>query len=197
MQNAKDIEQLMHDGDARSYNGRLERLKFLLSIESQNEHPIPLPALAYEYYEEARLCWYTGAFVAAIIMVQISFEELLRSHYRAAKGVSGKLSNTKKVDDAGFSDLINEAKKEGYISAQEAGSLHNLRKNIRNSFTHVKDIKVDEKENANLKTPNFFTQTLKIQAPEVLGSDVVEEAKDAIKLLVVAFPEISKRHGGL
>ena len=61
----------------------------------------------------------------------------------------------------------------------------------------MKDIKVDEKENANLKTPNFFTQTLKIQAPEVLGSDVVEEAKDAIKLLVVAFPEISKRHGGL
>jgi len=197
MQNAKDIEQLMHGGDTRSYNGRLERLKFLLSIGDQNENSFPAPALAYEYYEEARLCWYVGAFVATMVMVQISFEELLRSHYRVAKGVGGKLSNEKKVDDAGFNDLINEAKEEGYISIQEAESLHNLRKNIRNSFVHVKDVKLSASENTDLKTPNFFTQTLKIQAPDVLGNNVVDEAKEAIKLLAIAFPDISKRHGGL
>lgn len=197
MQNAKDIEQLMHDGDTRSYNGRLERLKFLLSIGDQNEHSFPAPALAYEYYEEARLCWYVGAFVATMVMVQISFEELLRSHYRVAKGVGEKLSNEKKVDDAGFNDLINEAKEEGYISIQEAESLHNLRKNIRNSFVHVKDVKLSASENTDLKTPNFFTQTLKIQAPDVLGNNVIDEAKEAIKLLAIAFPDISKRHGGL
>ena len=169
----------------------------MLAFAGQDEHPIPLPALAYEYYEEARLCWYMGAFVATIIMVQISFEELLRSHYRVSKGVGGKLSNDKKVDDVGFNDLIDEAKNEGYISTQEAGSLHNLRKNIRNSFVHAKDVKISGSGNTNFKTPNFFTQTLKIQAPEVLGSDVVDEAKEAIKLLVIAFPDISKRHGGL
>jgi len=191
----ENLEQLIHDGDKRSYNGRLERLKFLLSIESQNEYPAS--ALAHEYFEEARLCWYVGAFVATIVMVQLSFEELLRSHYRVAKGIGGKLRSGKEVNNAGFYELINEAENDGYISRQEAESLHGLRKNIRNPFVHVKDIEVNANGKQTFRKPNFFTQTLKIVAPEVLGSDVVDEAKGAIQLLVTLFPEISSRYGGL
>lgn len=189
------IEQLIHEGDERSHNGRLERLKFLLSIQSQNEYPAP--ALAHEYYEEARLCWYVGAFVATIVMVQLSFEELLRSHYRVAKGVGGKLSSGKQVNNAGFYELINEAENDRYISMQEAESLHDLRKNIRNPFVHVKDIEVNTNGKQSFKKPDFFTQTLKIVAPEILGSDVIDEAKGAIRLLGTVFPEISSRYGGL
>jgi hypothetical protein len=191
----ENLEQLIHDGDKRSYSGRLERLKFLLSIESQNEYPAS--ALAHEYFEEGRLCWYAGAFVATIVMVQLSFEELLRSHYRVAKGIGGKLSSGKEVNNAGFYELINEAENDGYISRQEAESLHGLRKNIRNPFVHVKDIEVNANGKQTFRKPNFFTQTLKIAARVVLGSDVVDEAKGAVQLLVTLFPEISSRYGGL
>jgi hypothetical protein len=190
-----DLARLIHDGDKRSYNGRLERLKFLLSIESQNEYPAS--ALAHEYFEEARLCWYVGAFVSTIVMVQLSLEELLRSHYRVAKGIGGKLSSGKEVNNAGFCELINEAENDRYISRQEAESLHGMRKNIRNPFVHIKDIEVNANAKRTFRKPNFFTQTLKILAPEVLKSDVANEAKGAIQLLVTLFPEISSRYGGL
>ncbi len=190
-----EIRQLIHEGDERSYSGRLERLRFLLSIEDQN--PFPAPALAVEYYEEARLCWYVGAFVATIVMAQLSFEELLRSHFRVAKGVDGKLNCGKKVDHASFSDLIDEAKNDKWISEEEAKLLHDLRKNVRNPYVHVKDIKVNDDGEPNLKGPNFLIQYLKIKAPELVGSDVGSEAKEAIQLLVTLLPEISRRYGGL
>lgn len=190
-----EIMRLIHEGDKRSYDGRLQRLRFLLSIKEQEA--FPRPALASEFYEEARLCWYVGAFVATIVMVQLSFEELLRSNYRMAKGVGGKLNSGKPVDNAGFSDLINEASNDMYISHDEAKSLHNLRKNIRNPFVHVKDVKVNGNGKTNLDEPSFFTQHLKITAPKLLGSDVENEAKEAIRLLLTLFPEISGRHGGL
>jgi len=189
------IRSLILEGDERSYNGRFERLRFLLSIE--NQEPFPIPALVYEYYEEARLCWYMGAFVATIVMVQLLFEELLRSHYRVAKGIGGKLNCGKKVDQANFSDLIDEAYNDNWILEEEAKLIHNLRKNIRNPYVHVKDIKVNNDGKPDRKRPNFFTQYLKIKAPEVIGCDVENEAKEAIHLLVTLLPKISSCFGGL
>ena len=189
-----EIRNLLLEGDKRSYNGRFKRLKFLLSIEDQE--PFPVSALAYEYYEEARLCWYMGAFVATIVMVQLSFEELLRSYYRMTKGIGGKLSCGKKVDQANFSDLINEAHNDSLISEEEAKLLHNLRKNIRNPYVHSKDIKVNRDGKPNRKT-DFFTQCLKIEAPEVVGCNVEDEAKGAVQVLVTLLPKISRRFWGL
>ena len=117
-----EIERLIDDGNKRTHAGRLERLKVLLSTQSQDA--FPSPGLALEYYEEARLCWYVGAFVSTIIMTQLAFEELLRSHYRVAKAVGGSLDCGKKVNEAGFFDLINEAEKDGWILQSEAESLH-------------------------------------------------------------------------
>ncbi|MCD6513196.1 MAG: hypothetical protein J7K61_06315 [Thermoplasmata archaeon] len=190
-----EIKNLILKGDERSYNGRFERLKSLLSI--QDQRPFHVPALVDEYYEEARLCWYAGAFVATIVMVQLSFEELLRSHYRVAKGVGGKLNCGKKIDRASFSDLIDEAYNDGWISEEEAKLLHNLRKNIRNPYVHVKDIKVDSDGKPDLKRPNFFTQYLKIKGPEAVRSDAENEAKKAIQLLVTLLPKMSSHFGGL
>jgi len=186
-----EIRNLILEGDERPYNGRFERLKFLLSVEDKN--PFPVSALVLEYYEEARLCWYMGAFVAAIVMVQLSFEELLRSHYRVAKGIGGKLNCGKKVDQANFSDLIDAARNDGWISQEEAKLLHHLRKNIRNPYVHVKDIKLNSGGKPNRKRLDFFTLYLKIKAPEVIGCDVKNEAKKAIRLLVTLLPKISRR----
>jgi len=189
------ITRLIQQGDERSYSGRKERLKILLSIEPQESFPVP--ALAYEYYEEARLCWYVGAFVATIVMTQLSFEELFRSHYRVAKGVNGKLNCGKRVEDAGFRELIEEAKNDGWISKEEAELLHNLRRNVRNPYVHVKDIKTKDNGKIDTTVPNFFTQYLKIVAPEIVGSSVEKESREAISLLVTLFPVVSRRVGGI
>jgi hypothetical protein len=190
-----EIERLMYEGNTQSHIGRLNRLKFLLSIEGPDEFPTPV--LAGEYYEEARLCWYAGAYVATIVMVQLSFEELLRSHYRALKGIGGKLRINKKIDNARFYDLINEAENNKWVTKEEAKLLHSFRKNIRNPFVHAKDIKLDKNGKTNLNEQNFFIQTIKIKAPEVLGSNVMNDAKESIQLLVTLFPKISNRYFGL
>lgn len=186
-----EIKKLIFEADKQSYSGRLERWKWLLSIEDQEA--FPAPALAVEYYEEARLCWYAGVFVSTIIMVQIAFEELLRSRYRSAKRFGGKLNSGKKIDDAGFYDLIYEFKTCGWISCDEAKSLNNLRKNIRNPYVHVKDIKIRKNGKIDRTKPSWDTQYLKITAPNLIGADVEVEAKEAILLLVTLFPEISRR----
>lgn len=100
----EDLERLMRGADERAHNGRLERLRFLLS--KQDPNPAPVDALAYEYFEEARLCWYVGAFVATIVMSQLALEEMVRAHYRRWKGVDGKLNEGLKVDEASFLNLI-------------------------------------------------------------------------------------------
>jgi len=189
-----EVEQLIVEADKRSYSGRLERLRILLSTQTQDT--FPAPALALEYYEEARLCWYVGAFVATIIMTQLAFEELLRSHYRVVKGVGGNLDCGKKVDEAGFFDLINEARNEGWLLRNEAESLHALRKNLRNPYVHVKDIKVDSSGKIEIERPCFLMQNLKIVAPELIGSGAEDEAREAIRLLVNLFPEMSSHSGG-
>lgn len=187
-----EIKQLICEGDKRSYNGRLDRLKWLITIEHQEA--FPAPALSFEYYEEARLCWYVGAFVSTIIMVQLAFEELLRSLYRSAKGHSERLNCGKKVDDASFFDIINEAKNRNWISHYEAKQLNNLRKNIRNPYVHVKQIKIRKNGKIDRTKPSWDTQYLKITAPNLIGSDVEKEAKEAMRLLVTLFQEISRRY---
>lgn len=192
-----EMHRLISEGDKQSYDGRLERLEFLFSVE--NRDPFPAPALAIEYYEEARLCWYVGAFVATIIMTQLTFEELLRSHYRVVKGVSGKLNCSRSINEARFYDLINEAENEGWVSHEEAKSLHMLRKNLRNPYVHVKDIKIksDKNKKMDIKATSFVTQYLKIAVPGVVKSDTENEAKEAIQLLVTLFPKMSRYYGGL
>ena len=186
---------MIHDGDKRSLKGRRERLEYLLSVETKSEYPISV--LTNEYYEEARLCWYVGAFVSTIIMVQLSIEELLRSHYRVLKGVNGRLSNNIEVNNASFFNLIHEAENDLYITSKEATAFNHLRKNIRNPFVHVKDKGSDINKKYKQKRLDFFTQTLKIVAPQVIGKDIVDDAKKAIHLLVTILPNISNRNRGL
>lgn len=190
-----EFKKLIIAKDKHAYAGKLKRLKFLLTQENYNV--FPAPALAIEYYEEARLCWYVGAFVASICMVQLGFEELLRSYYRSARGIEGKLKfgKNKKVENATFYELLEKAREDRLISEHEEQELHHLRKNIRNPYVHVKDVKI-ENGKQNLQKPDFFTQYLKIKAPEVIGTDVEDEARFAIKVLVTMFPKISIRMWG-
>ncbi|MBI2938359.1 MAG: hypothetical protein HYY22_09140 [Thaumarchaeota archaeon] len=143
--------------------------------------------MSYAYYEEARLCWFIGAFVATILMSQLAFEEMLRSLFRVANGVGGQISTKKNVNDAGFSDLINQAKHEDLITLEEANALHLIRKSYRNPYVHSHDVNVK---------PNFSTQEMKIFAPTLVEASVEDEARTTIRILVNLFPKISRRFWG-
>lgn len=190
-----ELKKLIFSNDKQVYVGKLKRLKFLLTEENYNVFPTSV--LAIEYYEEARLCWYDGAYVASICMVQLAFEELLRSYYRSARGIEGRLKfgKNKKVENVAFYELIEEAREDRLISEHEEQELHHLRKNIRNPYVHVKDVKI-ENGKQNLQKPDFFTQYLKIKVPEVIGTDVEDEARFTIKVLITIFPKISIRMWG-
>ena len=99
------------------------------------------------------------------------------------------------VGDKAFYELIEEAREDRLISEHEEQELHHLRKNIRNPYVHVKDVKIEHNKQ-NLQKPDFFTQYLKIKAPEVIGTDVEDEARFAIKVLITIFPKISIRMWG-
>lgn len=185
---AQDLWQEVVLADERAREGRVERLKLLNKGASTDE--IPMPALAAEYFEEARLCWYTGAFIAAILLSQLSFEGLLRSRYRASNGVGGKLSDGTKIDAAQFSQLIKAANKDGTINAGEYDRIDHIR-TTRNAYVHTKDpSKVANKSNA-------FQQTLKVAAPHLVGVSLEDEARRCIATLVELFGPLCARSWGL
>ncbi len=142
MSTSKDdeIKRMIKNSDNKEFEARFQRLKYLISIHK--DIYLPYPSLCKEYYEEARLCWYDGVFVASILMTQLAFEELFRSYFRMSYGVNGELRFYKeknKVDNASFYVLIEEACLCGWINNNERNELHKLRR-IRNPYVHTKDI---------------------------------------------------------
>ena len=182
-----ELDQLIDEANENTRSGRLERLRFLFSEEYPNR--LPVEALAYEYYQEARLCWYMGAFVATIVMSQLAFEELLRSHYRVAEGVGRNLDDHIKVDEAGFKDLIKQSEADGWLHPEETALLSRIRKDFRNPYVHPHDFDVGNR----LLKPNFLGQLMKIVAGELVGSGAEDEARQSIRTLVTLFPTIARR----
>jgi len=190
MLNLKDdeIKEMIKNSNIKEFHGRFHRLKYLISIHK--DIYLPYPSLCEDYYREARLCWYNGAFVASILMVQLTFEELFRSYFRMSYGINSKLRFCKKeikVDNASFYDLIEEACLCGWVNNNERDELHKLRK-IRNPYVHTKDI-----DFKNQKKIDFFNLFSKIYAPELIEGSAEEDAKFATTLLTRSYPNIALR----
>lgn len=173
-----DLLAMMKAGEARAQAGKLRRLRLLHRTTPRRMFS---PILGTEYFKEARLCWYSGAFVACILMVQLAFEELLRDHYRVALGVGGILKKGVAVEAATFSALIDRAEVDGLVTGKEARRLHRLRKR-RNPFVHSKDIGY----------PSWFDQAAKF-VQRTAEPRVVREAEAAIRLLNATFPAVCDR----
>ncbi len=195
------LEQLIKAANDSAQKGRLDRFRLLMVTEDVDL--TPMDGLAYEYYQEARLCWYMGAFVATIVMSQLTFEQMLRAHYRVANGVGGTLDRGKKVDNATFADLIDQAVDDAWVDQQEAEALHRLRRDIRNPYVHTHDSQ-KRNESSDLidqavadYRKDFFYQHLKFVAPQLIGVGVEDEARETITLLVRLFPKISRGFWGM
>jgi len=131
-----NLEAALRSHDERSFGGRLQRLKFLLAFwEGDGNLFISVPA--FEFSEEARLCFLNGAFVATVVMAQMCAAELLRYVFRSEgidklAAAEGKTVPTHK---AGFKQLIWAAREYGFLSDGDAKELEELRE-MRNPYVH-------------------------------------------------------------
>ena len=188
-------EELIQVSDEREHVGRVERLRMLLAdMNPMDLDGFPCSALPLAYFEEARLCWCMGTYVATIVMSQLAIEELLRSHYRT---FTRDIAKRRKLDNASFAYLINEAEAGGWLTLQEAADLHKTRSSYRNAYVHPHDYTDWATQDRDSDRTNFQKQTLKIYCPEAVGKDVIDEAYETVKLLVSLFPKKARRFWGL
>ena len=177
------LKAMIIEAGKRSFQGRLNRLRFLL--ENLGEDYVPFPKIVLEYFEETKLCFYQGAFVASILMASATFEELFRQIYRDK-------SEMKKAKSRGLADLVNRALEDSLISPYEAKELTELRR-MRNKFTHIKigfqRIDFNEKRtflDFLLLWGKPYKETLPIEAL----------AQDTIKIFARLLPELCNRFWG-
>ena len=168
------------------HRGRVWRTKKVLS--SIDDEGFIASALAGLYYEEARWCWISGAYVATILMTQVALEEALRSHFRFSREKNAPLTKGVTVDGASFCQLINQAKAEGWISATRAKDFHRLRKMLRNPYVHTRRAaKTTDHSAPFFRETHEWAQLGKIFRPGFETGSVVAEAQEAIQLLIRSF----------
>jgi len=179
----EELKEIIKKRNDTELNEKVNRLWFLVSNTS--EELFPTPILAFHYFEEARLCYLHGAFIATIFMVHNAFEELLRSFYRVIRGQKEKIISKRRsvnVDDATFKELIDDAENERFITKEEARSLHKLRR-LRNKLQHTKDVPPYQKSLGD----SWVIQSMRVE------SRVEKDARWAIKFLLNRFPSMCKR----
>ena len=177
------LKAMMIEADKRSFECRLDRLDFLL--KNLGEDYVPFPAIVLEYFEETKLCFYEGAFVASIVMASATFEELFRQIYR-------NTNEMEKANARGLANLVSYAVGDDLISSNEAEKLTELRR-LRNKFTHIrigfKGIDFKKK-----RTFLDFMLLWRDRHKETLPIETL--AKDAIKIFAKLLPELCNRFWG-
>ena len=179
----EELAALVREADAKSFEGRLSRLEFLL--ENLGEGYTLFPAIVLQYFEETKLCFYEGAFVASILMVSATFEELLRQIYR-------EINQMEKANARGLSELVENAICDDLISSEEMEELTNLRK-LRNKFTYI-NIGFGEGSKKNKKT--LLDYALLWGDPREQNLPIEELSKDAIRVFARLLPEVCNRFWG-
>lgn len=185
MNNNEELKQQLISVFNEDLQGMVQRLKFLNRLnlnygDTPTEYFVsPIPA--YWFFQEANYCYLHGNFIAAIIVAQAALEQRLRAFFNAS-GYADKFGLD--LNNITFFQLIEVAIKVKLITKKEGTSLHYLRKNIRNQYTHpkVKDVstklKIDNQtEEHNL--PQWYVLNLKIQ-----GIFVTENTKNEAKRLL-------------
>ncbi len=119
----------LEEQDRLSMPYRVERLRYLIEQFGDEKHLL-MGGMSWYYFEEARLSYLNGIYVGCIMLTQASIEELLR-HFFRLKG------DDRIADKAGFGQLVDESKRENFISDLEASEMHALRK-CRNPYVHPK-----------------------------------------------------------
>jgi hypothetical protein len=192
-----EIKSMVEKNDNDEFEYKFQRLKFLISIEGG--WLMTAPPLAAAYYDETKRCWYNGEFVATVIMARLALEELIRSHYRVFRDRL-KFKSGKKVDNVGFTELINQALSDRYISKEEAKKLRHIKK-YSDPYIHVKSgefesTQLEDLQKGEVKSPTFFTQELKMYHSDRLAVSAEDDAGASLQIMINLFQNICRRTMG-
>jgi hypothetical protein len=189
------LTTILKEDDKLRFADRLSRFVYLDSIEPMEGYP--MHHLTKIYVDEAKRCWIEGAYLPCILMVTLAFEEQLRGHYRVIGGSTCKqgFTHIKKVDDATFHQLAEEALLDALITQDEKLRIDKLRKEFRNEYVHTKE-DIPTKIGAPKKS-SWFTQSIKMSAPAfgelTFGSSIISEAKESVEILLTIMPRLCHR----
>ncbi len=178
-----DSENIVRQADEMLFAGRVQRNDFLKSLNIEFEGRLGGGMIAQEYFFEAHRCWLEGLFFATIVMMQMTFEEGLKHSFRGYYDLREDKKNLDFVNSCGFSQIIDLAKNEKYITIKESTQLHKLRK-MRNPLVHVKR---DKKHDGDFtKTSEYsimrkISQIYQVEEGMILESGAEKGAKKAIK----------------
>jgi hypothetical protein len=115
--------------DKYTFSHRLERLRFLNSIVPPNGMSMFGNIEPIFIFEEARLTYLNGAFIATILLCQAFIEHWLQS-YLSGRVETGEIPET-------LNDVLRQCRQEGFIHKYLIDKIDTLRK-VRNPFTHRK-----------------------------------------------------------
>jgi hypothetical protein len=134
------LKRTLHDSDEHTLGDRTQRLKYLADADNLKDIClIPAPdGLTASYREEAAKCYVQGTFIAAIVMVSLTFDVLLRSIFRSKHGENR--CDKRHLDNMDFSELIDNALAEGHITLDESKALYHIRKIFANPIHRQKQI---------------------------------------------------------
>jgi hypothetical protein len=128
----KDFYDYLKNQDELSINDRAKRLKFLVETFGEPKY-LAIPEMTYYYLDEARLCYLNGNYVACVLIVQASIEDILR--YLHLFSYDERIRKSAKK--ANFNYLIEKSLEYGLIKQKEAECMHKTRR-IRNPYVHTK-----------------------------------------------------------
>ena|SRR5579884_3592076 len=114
--------------DAESRPHRAQRLRLLMTEYGPTERYLFFVGdISLQVFEEARLAYLNGLFIACVLLCQVCLEHMLAGLFRIA--------GRDDLERAGFATFLEAARNEGYISTEEFALFDHLRE-IRNPYTH-------------------------------------------------------------
>jgi len=109
---AEYLQWLMAEDEA-SREARLERLRWLVETFGEPRHLLFRGGpISYRAFEEARLCFLNGQFIATTLLSQVVLEHMLAGLFHSA--------GRDDLKGSGFKRLMKEAVKEGIINDRGA-----------------------------------------------------------------------------
>lgn len=127
---AEYLEWLVGEDEA-SREARLERLRWLVETFGEPRHLLFRGGpISYRAFEEARLCFLHGQFIATTLLSQVVLEHMLAGLFHSA--------GRDDLKGSGFKRLMKEAVKERIISAEEHDAFERIRQR-RNPVVHYRD----------------------------------------------------------
>jgi len=157
------LERSLEKSDRETIISRLDRLKWLESIFPKG-YSYVMPPESFYVFEEARLTFINGEFVATLLLANAFLEQWL-GNVLASKGYM-------KETNRGLSTILQCMAKTGLLHPFFANKVDRLRK-IRNPFVHLKSFNHEHR----------LTQRI-IREKRYPNSILEEDAKEAISLML-------------